>query len=365
MLLINDIKRQNHALERELNEAIHRVLARGWYILGPEVEAFEHEFAAYCGTKACIGVGNGTDALEIALASLEVAPGAPVATVANAGMYSTTAILRAGARPLFIDVCENTMTMDPAHLRASLTRDIAAIIVTHLYGRMAAIGEIRAIAGAAGIPLIEDCAQAHGAEVDGGRAGSWGAIGCFSFYPTKNLGALGDGGCLVTKDLALAGKIRSLRQYGWTERYRSRYRGGRNSRLDEIQAAILRTKLPHLDAWNERRRQIARAYGATAVDRSYVAHLYVVRTDGRDELRAHLAAAGIAADIHYPIPDYRQESIDGDIELPVAEHCCNTVLTLPCFPEMTDSEVAEVVTQTIVATTRSQIANPLRANSGD
>jgi dTDP-4-amino-4,6-dideoxygalactose transaminase len=211
-LLINDIKRQNQALDRELKEAIQRVLGRGWYILGPEVDAFEQEFAAYCGTAACIAVANGTDALELALKSLRIPPGAQVANVANAGMYSTTAILQAGLRPLYVDVCPDSMNMDPAALRASLTPDTAAIVVTHLYGRMAAISRIKAIADDAAIPLIEDCAQAHGAEVEGRRAGSWGTIGCFSFYPTKNLGALGDAGALVTNDLELAARLRNHHQ---------------------------------------------------------------------------------------------------------------------------------------------------------
>jgi dTDP-4-amino-4,6-dideoxygalactose transaminase len=337
-LLINDLKRHNRALEGELKEAINRVLARGWYILGPEVEAFEHEFAAYCGVKACVGVANGTDALELALRALDVPPGGSVATVANAGMYSTTAILSIGARPLYVDVSEESMNMDPERL----TRDVAAIVVTHLYGRMADVRRIRAIADSAGIPMIEDCAQAHGAEVDGRRAGAWGTLGCFSFYPTKNLGSLGDGGAIVTNDTALAAKIRSLRQYGWTSKYRSTIAGGRNSRLDELQAAILRTKLPHLDGWNERRREIARQYGAARVDSSYVVHLYVVRTPSRDQLRQTLAAAGIATDVHYPIPDYRQESVSLPLNLPVTEKCCSEVLTLPCFPEMTGNEIEDV-----------------------
>jgi dTDP-4-amino-4,6-dideoxygalactose transaminase len=357
LLPINELKRQNHAIADELSRSIARVLERGWYILGPEAEAFEQEFAAYCGVKDCVSLGNGTDALELALKALRVPAGAPVATVANAGMYGTTAIYQAGASPVFIDVCARQMTMDPASLEATLTPATAAIIVTHLYGRMAPMPQIMEIADRARIPVIEDCAQAHGAELDGLRAGAWGAIGCFSFYPTKNLGALGDGGAVVTNDAELAATVRQLRQYGWTSKYCSDVPGGRNSRLDEMQAAILRAKLPHLNGWNQRRREIACRYSEAftgmpiavpaAMDESYVAHLYVIRAAFRDELRCELTNAGIGTDVHYPLPDYRQQSVAPRLasppSCPVTEECCCTVLTLPCFPEMTDSEIAEVI----------------------
>jgi dTDP-4-amino-4,6-dideoxygalactose transaminase len=299
------------------------------------------------------------------LKSLQLEPGSLIATVANAGMYATTAIIQAGLRPLYIDVDAASMTMDPASLRASLEAGPAAIIVTHLYGQMAPIIEISKIADAAGLPLIEDCAQAHGAEIEGRRAGAWGTLGCFSFYPTKNLGALGDGGAVVTNDSSLESAIRSLRQYGWTAKYRSDIPAGRNSRLDEIQAAMLRTKLPYLNAWNERRRQIAKQYSEAFADlplispplpsKSYVAHLYVVRTDTRDDLRAALSQAGIATDVHYPTPDYQQRSIASrlsePLHLPVTEECCNRVMTLPCFPEMDDAEVERVIESVYAANT--------------
>jgi dTDP-4-amino-4,6-dideoxygalactose transaminase len=363
-LLINEIKRQNELIAADLSEAIQRVLTRGWYILGPEVEAFENEFAAYCGAKNCVAVANGTDALELALKALDIPAGAPVVTVANAGMYATTAIYQAGGRPVFVDVSADSMTMDPASLRSCLTSNVAAVIVTHLYGQMAAMPEIHEITQAAGIPLIEDCAQAHGAKMNGRRAGAWGTVGCFSFYPTKNLGALGDGGAVITSDVDVATRIRRLRQYGWASKYQSDVPGGRNSRLDEMQAAILRTKLPHLDKWNERRRQIATRYSRAFADlpmtfpskpaaESYVAHLYVVRTPHRDHLRNILNEASISTDVHYPIPDYKQRSIAPKLAeapyLPVTESSCNEVLTLPCFPEMTDKEIEHVIESVHVA----------------
>ena len=352
---INDLKRRHAPLAAELSAAVERVLSRGWYILGPEVEAFEDEFARYCGIPHCVGVANGTDALELAIRALDLAPGAEIATVANAGMYATTAILRAGATPLFVDIDARTLTMSPAALEADISPATAVIVVTHLYGQMADVESLTAIAARTGIPLIEDCAQAHGASRAGRKAGSWGTLGCFSFYPTKNLGAVGDGGAIVTGNSNLASKIRAMRQYGWTARYCSTVPGGRNSRLDEIQAAILRIELPHLDRWNARRLEIARLYSRelagsglilpSAAD-DFVAHLYVVRSPHRDRLRESLAGAGIGTDIHYPVPDHLQESLRHiafrRTPLPVTESAVRQILTLPCFPEMTDTEVRDV-----------------------
>ena len=248
------------------------------------------------------------------------------------------------------------MLMDPASLRAALTPRTKAIVATHLYGRMADMPRIAGIAAAAEIPVVEDCAQAHGARLAGKAAGAWGKLGCFSFYPTKNLGALGDAGAVVTNDATLAGRVRELRQYGWRRKYECGGEGGRNSRLDELQAAILCAKLPHLDAWNSRRRAIAALYsdllgGAglqlpPAPGGHDVVHLFVVRTRHRDLLRAHLAAEGIAAEVHYPTADHRQECYRAaawaQVELPETERCCGEVLTLPCFPEMRDDEVVRV-----------------------
>lgn len=354
---INDLKRHNHSISREINAAVDRVLSRGWYVLGPEVEAFEAEFAEYCGVDYCVGVGNGTDALELALRALEVKRGDKVATVANAGGYSSTAILNSGTFPIYVDIDDRSMNMDAESLSDNLTEDTKAIIVTHLYGQMADMPRIIDIAERKQIPVIEDCAQAHGAQINGRHAGSWGDIGCFSFYPTKNLGALGDGGAVVTSDPDLAERVRMLRQYGWASKYRSVLSGGCNSRLDELQAAILRAKLPHLDSWNDRRREVARAYKKglsrlelvlpPSVEDNYIAHLYVVRTPYRDPLRKQLADKGISTDIHYPVPDHLQESYckikSAAWHLPVTERCCNEVLTLPCFPEMTDAEIERII----------------------
>ena len=257
---LNDLERHNRPLLEELEAAVRAALGSGWYILGPRVWEFEAAFAAYCGAGECIGVGNGTDALELALRALGAGPGDVVAAAANAGGYGTAAILATGAEPLYVDVDPATMLMDARALRAAVTPRTRAVLVTHLYGHMADMPAL--LEAAAGVPVIEDCAQAHGARLEGRHAGTWGAAGCFSFYPTKNLGALGDGGAVVTSGGELAARLRALRQYGWTAKYTAAVPGGRNSRLDELQAAVLLAKLPRLDAWNRRRGEIAAAYGA-------------------------------------------------------------------------------------------------------
>lgn len=364
-LLINDLARHNAPLDAELRAAIDRVLRRGYYIVGPENEAFEQEFAAYLGTPGAVGVGNGTDALELALRALGIGTGDEVITVANAGMYSSTAILAAGARPRYVDVESDSMLIDLASLDNAFTPATRAVIVTHLYGRMADIAGVMELARRRGIPVIEDCAQAHGARRHGQAAGTWGDLAAFSFYPTKNLGALGDGGLVTGRDPDLLARVRHCRQYGWAGRkYECSLPGGRNSRLDELQAAILRAKLPYLDGWNARRREILRQYRDSlaetgwglpaAPDEDNVAHLCVVRPRNRDKVRALLAARGIGSDIHYPIPDHRQPAYaitNGQVALPVTESLCRRVLTLPCFPEMHDDEIASVIDACVLATT--------------
>lgn len=356
MKLINDLTRQDDALTRRILDAISNVVRGGYYVLGQEVRAFEEHFAAYCAAAHCVSVANGTDALEIALRALSIGAGARVATVANAGFYSTTAILAANATPVYVDIDGDTMTMSPASLEEVLNAvPINAVIVTHLYGRTADIEQISRLCRARRIPLIEDCAQAHGANIEGKRVGTWGDIGCFSFYPTKNLGAIGDGGALITQSGELAERMRMLRQYGWEKKYRNAIPGGRNSRLDELQAAILNVKLPYLDAWNERRRRIAQLYRALIANprvalpplggSENVVHLYVIRVNERQSLIEHLRQHHIGCDIHYPIPDYQQPCIQHLYEcfcLPETEKACESVLTLPCFPEMTDEDVAAV-----------------------
>ena len=352
---LNDLLRQTTALQSEISAAVSRVLASGWYILGRECAGFEAEFAACCGVAHCISVANGTDALELALRSLGVGPGDRVATVANAGGYSTTAIRAAAAEPLYIDIDPSTMNMSAAALAARITPAVRAVVATHLYGRMADLPALLAVTGRLAVPLVEDCAQAHGAAMGGKKAGSWGALACFSFYPTKNLGALGDGGAITTNDENLAGRVRSLRQYGWSSKYQcGEY--GRNSRMDEMQAAILRAKLPHLDSWNNRRRQIAAIYSNALADQpvecprafgeDYVAHLYVIRSRARNQFRAALKERGIATDVHYPVPDHLQEAARGTAEaaaqLPETVRAAGEVLTLPCYAELEDAEISAV-----------------------
>jgi len=357
VITLNDLARHHVPLRSELDAAMARVHDRGWYILGPEVDAFEREFAAYCDTGHCIAVGNGTDALELSLRALAIGPGDEVVTVANAGMYATTAIRAAGAVPAYVEIDESTQLMDLEALVAGLGARTRAVIVTHLYGRLADVASIVRIAGERGVAVIEDCAQAHGARVAGGMAGTHGALGCFSFYPTKNLGAIGDAGAVVTGDRELAAKLRALRTYGWGAKYHCTMAGGMNSRMDELQAAVLRVKLPRLDGWNRRRRDIAARYGRALIHpdivlpppasaESDVAHLFVVRTSQRTSLRAHLAAAGVATDIHYPIPDHRQPGAGGapPSGLPRTERACAEVLSLPCYPELTDAEIDAVAT---------------------
>lgn len=354
---VNSLSRHIEPLQDALASAATAVVRSGYFVLGPSVRAFEESFAAYCGVAHCIGVANGTDALELSLRAVEVAPGDRVAVVANAAMYGTSTVLACGAEPVFIDVLAENATMDPASLRAALTaQTVKAVIVTHLYGQLACIGEIAAICSEFGTSLIEDCAQAHGARNAQGLAGSFGDIASFSFYPTKNLGALGDGGAVTTNSPQLAERVRQLRQYGWTQKYTNGIPGGRNSRLDEIQASMLTVMLPHLDAWNSRRRAVAARYSQEIRNPriithecggdDYVAHLYVIRTQVRGDLKGHLDSAGVQTDVHYPLPDYRQPCHSGrfdHVTLPVTEAEAATVLTLPCFPELSNAEVDRVI----------------------
>lgn len=347
MRQINDLLAHNRMLESDLDEALTRVRASGWLVLGPEVEAFEREFADYCGIPHCIGVASGSDALELALRGLGVGPGDEVITAPNAGMYSSVAILAVGATPVYADIDPARSTICPDDAATRITSRTRALIATHLYGRMAKVRELRDVAMRNGFPLIEDCAQAHGATLDGVRAGAWGDAAAFSFYPTKNLGALGDAGAVLTPLADVAERVRRLRQYGWSSKYFCELKGGRNSRLDEIQAAALRVKLCHLDAWNDRRRAVAHCYkeeinhcgilppevGGT----DYVAHLFVIRAERRRGLQAFLKANGIAWDVHYPLLDYQQPALAGLLSCPSlaeSEAAVSRILTLPCYPEL-------------------------------
>ncbi|MGH8420467.1 MAG: DegT/DnrJ/EryC1/StrS family aminotransferase [Pseudomonas sp.] len=340
----------------DFTASIKAVLDSHWYVLGTEVTRFEEEFASYVGVDHCISVANGSDALELALRGLGVVSGDRVATVANAGFYGSTAIHAVGATPVYADVDPVTLTLCKESLSAVIAAtQPAVIIITHLYGQLANVEEIVQLASEAGIPVLEDCAQSHGARRNGKQAGSFGTIGCFSFYPTKNLGALGDGGAVVTSDEKLATRVRQLRQYGWEKKYQVALPGGRNSRLDEIQAAILRIKLPLLDRWNEQRRSIAQRYNAAfakldldlppSVAEDYVAHLYVVRVKDRAGFAAALKDKMISTDIHYPIADHRQAAYEAEQQyaLPITEYACKTVISLPCFPGLGDEEVNRVI----------------------
>ncbi len=347
-----------HVDHREaLVSAMADVLDSGWFVLGHQVERFEREFATYCGTPHCVGLGNGSDALELALKALGVVAGDRVATVANAGSYASSAILACAARPLFVDIEDGHLQLDAKALDEALAQRPRALVVTHLYGRLADIETIVARCHAAGVPVIEDCAQAHGARRNGRTAGSFGDIGCYSFYPTKNLGALGDAGAVVTRDSALAGRVRQLREYGWGDKYCVQLSGGRNSRLDEMQAALLSVQLPLLDARNTRRRQIAALYRDGLANPSIrplergddddVVHLYVVRCQQRERLQAHLLSRGVQSMVHFPVADHRQPGFgacDDKSRLPVTERACSEVLSLPCHPALTDADVFHVIT---------------------
>ena len=356
---VNSLLRHVGPLQDALAACATEVIRSGYFVLGPGVTDFERAFADYCGVGHCIGVANGTDALELSLKAVGVIAGDRVALAANAAMYGTSAVLACGGEPLFVDVEPGVSTLSVASLEAALAAEpgIGAVIVTHLYGRLAAIEDIVKLCAGRDIAVVEDCAQAHGARSpDGRRAGAFGDVASFSFYPTKNLGALGDGGAVVTRDTGIADRARKLRQYGWTQKYTNGLAGGRNSRLDEIQARMMLLMLPLLDGWNRRRRDIANRYSSEihsdaisvppAAGDEYVGHLYVVRSARRDDLRQHLAAAGIHTDVQYPLPDHRQPCHDGryeQVSLPVTEADAASVLTLPCFPEMTDDEIQRVV----------------------
>ena len=356
-MLINDLSERIQGYRAKLKSAVGDVIDSGWLVLGPNVRQFEQAFARYLGAVHCITLANGTDAIELALKAVSVDRGDRVATVANAGMYTSTALLAIGAEPLYMDVDIDSRNVTLHEVRRAIDAGVKAVVVTHLYGlAVPEIPEIAALCKSRNVRLIEDCAQAHGAKVAGQRAGTFGDAASFSFYPTKNLGALGDGGAVVTNNPKIDEQVSRLRQYGWTSKYRVDHAGARNSRLDEMQAAILSVFLPDLDTANERRRSIATQYSqaihhpdvqvpAVCGD-DYVAHLYVIRTPRRDALRAHLKACDIGTDVHYPIPDYRQP-VFGDrfanIRLPNTECLADEILTLPCYPEMGDAQVGQVI----------------------
>lgn len=355
LITVNDLHRSTAEDADLIAEALSRVVGSAWFALGPEVEAFEAQFAAFAQASRCIGVGNGTDALEISLRAVGVGPGARVATVANAGFYSSAACMAIGATPVYCDVDPANASMSVAELDAALATAVDAVVFTHLYGEMGHVRAVAAACGRAGVPLVEDCAQAVGAALDGRPAGSWGDAAAFSFYPTKNLGALGDGGAVVTSRLDVAQRALELRQYGWSAKYVVEHPGGRNSRLDALQAAVLRGRLGKLAARNERRRHIAAAVAEVAAKEGVqtlftdgphnVAHHCVLVVPDREAFRSHLHGAGVGSDVHYPVPDHKQPVLAGTSmarSLPVTERLAEFVVSVPCYPELTDAEVERV-----------------------
>ncbi len=357
MLFINDLQRHNLALKKEILALTEEVIDKGWFVLGHEVKTFEEEFAQWCGTSECVSLANGTDALELGLRALGVTAGDNVITAANAGGYTTTALLAIGAIPVYVDINPETFLISRKSLKKHISPAIKAVVATHLYGNCCPINDFMDILKPLNIPLVEDCAQAHGATFDSrGRTGSLGDVGCFSFYPTKNLGALGDGGAVTTNNDTIAELLRSLRQYGWEQKYRMTVSGGRNSRLDELQAAILRLKLRKIDGWNKARRSIANHYSREikhpAIEippgsSESVAHLFVIRVKkNRDSLQQFLRENEILSEVHYPIADYRHPILAETyrtVRLPQTELACSEVLSIPCFPEMTENETALVI----------------------
>jgi dTDP-4-amino-4,6-dideoxygalactose transaminase len=353
-----DLQAEYRALQGELDAAVHRVLESGHFVLGPEVQALQEELARFCGTRFAWGVASGTDALRLALAALEVGPGHEVITTPFTFVATANTISRAGARPVFVDIQPDTLNLDPAHLEAAITTRTRAIVPVHLFGHPADMAPILETAGRYGIPVIEDAAQAIGARYRGRVVGSMGVVGCFSFYPTKNLSAYGDGGLVVTDDPDLAAALDVLRNHG--RRRGSLYyydRVGFNSRLDELQAAILRVKLRHLPAWTERRREIAALYNALLAQAPvtlpveaegvyHVYHQYTIRAPQRDALQEALAREGIATMIYYPLPLHLQALYRGlglaEGSLPEAERAAREVLSLPIYPQMTDQQVVQV-----------------------
>jgi len=356
-MLLNDLSAHIHGYEVQLKAAVGAVIDGGWLVLGPHVRQFEKAFAQYVGAAHCVSLANGTDAIELALNALGVHRDDRVATTANAGMYTSTALLAIGAEPIYMDVDIDSRNVSLSEVHRAIDVGAKAVVVTHLYGlAVPEIQDIAVLCKKRNVRLLEDCAQAHGARVAGRCVGTFGDAASFSFYPTKNLGALGDGGALVTNNPIIAEQVLRLRQYGWTSKYQVEIAGARNSRLDEMQAAILSVFLPDLDTKNERRRAVASRYSQlirhpdvqvpTVYGEDYVAHLYVIRTPRRNALRAHLQASDIGTDIHYPIPDYRQPIFAdryANIRLPNTERLSAEILTLPCYPEMTDTQVGKVI----------------------
>ncbi|MCS6844620.1 MAG: DegT/DnrJ/EryC1/StrS family aminotransferase [Caldilineales bacterium] len=354
---ILDLQAAHAELAQELEAAALEVLRSGWYVLGEQVRRFEAEFAAWLGlpAEAAVGVNSGTDALHLALRACGVVPGDEVIVPSHTAVATVAAVEMAGATPVFADIRPDTYTLDPDHADRVIGPRARAIVAVHLYGQAADLDRLGALAAHHGLWLVEDCAQAHGARWRGRPVGTVGDAGCFSFYPTKNLGAAGDGGMVVSRRPEVAERVRLLRQYGWRERYVSDV-AGVNSRLDELQAALLRVKLRHLERWNRQRQALAQLYDkllagadvvppAVAPGNEHVYHLYVVRTRQRKALVAHLARCGVATAIHYPVPVHQQPAyrrLAPAGGLPATEAAAAEVLSLPMYPQLAPTDVARV-----------------------
>lgn len=353
-----DLRAATDELRAEIDTAVARVLDRGWYLLGEELQAFESEYAAYCGAAHCVGLGNGLDALVLSLRALDVGPGDEVIVPSNTYIATWLAVAAVGATVVPVEPDPVTYNLDPVAVRAAITSRTKVLLPVHLYGQAADMGALCAIAREHGLRVLDDAAQAHGASCAGRPVGALADITAWSFYPGKNLGALGDGGAVTTDDAALADRVRVLRNYGSRVKYVNEVQGV-NSRLDDLQAAVLRVKLRHLAAWNARRAVIAARYDAALAGTSLVLphvasgvttawHLYVVRATQRDALRATLESAGIQTLIHYPIPPHRQAAFAargwGTGAFPLAEQLAAEVLSLPIGPQLAMDDVERVIT---------------------
>lgn len=354
MIPFADLKREYVEIKEEINQAIERVLKSGWFILGEEVKHFEEDFSKYTSAKYGIGVNSGSDALFLSVKSLGIGKGDEVITTSHTFISTVDAITRNGAKPVFVDIDPDTYCIDTTKIEGKITENTKAILPVHLYGHPAEMDTIMNIALKHKLFVIEDACQAHGAEYKGKKVGSIGDLGCFSFYPIKNLGASGDGGIIVTNNEELAEKLKLLRNYGQSKKYYHEF-VGINSRLDEIQASILSVKLKHLDTWNEKRRDLAKLYDELLEDVQvvkpfekedvrHVFHLYVIRSKERDRLQQYLIANGIETQIHYPVPIHKQKAYQslGNDNLPITEKICQEILSLPLHQWLQNEQVEEI-----------------------
>lgn len=355
-LPFNDTSRISDLIIKDCFSDIEKVIKSGRWLLGEFTEKFSQAFSQYLDVKYCVPLANGTDALEIALKAVSEGKAGEVITVANAGGYTSTACILAGLKPVYIDIHSNNMLMNIDLLTNILNKNTIALVVTHLYGRAVDIFKVKEMLAQLGyshVPIIEDCAQAHGAKIRNKFVGSLGDLATFSFYPTKNLGALGDAGAITTNSLDLKNRVKMLSQYGWTTKYNIGLKNSRNSRMDEIQAAILLNLLPKLDAWNEKRRSIYTRYIEASpknielyctLNNSNVVHLAILKTKNRERFIEYMREHNISVDIHYPILDTEQKVFFTDIhnQLPVSKQVISEIVSLPCFPTMTDVEISAI-----------------------